>query len=108
MVPRVARWHIFKTKIPNRVNFGGSCNGSCWYFYGHLVYFTSIWHILWPFGNFSHFGLLYQEKSGNRDGAPKSFFGQKFLDLASFIKDAETVNFGILLLCQEHCVIKLF
>jgi hypothetical protein len=41
-------------------------------FYGHLVYFTSIWYI---FGHlvyfvviryiFSRFGMLYQEKSGN-------------------------------------------
>jgi hypothetical protein len=37
-------------------------------FYGHLVYYTSIWHILWPFGMFGiffRFGMLYQEKSGN-------------------------------------------
>jgi hypothetical protein len=41
-------------------------------FYGHLVYFTSIWYILWPSGicyghleYFSRFGMLYREKSGN-------------------------------------------
>jgi hypothetical protein len=41
-------------------------------FYGHFVYFTAIWYSLWPFGIFcghlgifSHFGMLYQEKSGN-------------------------------------------
>jgi hypothetical protein len=41
-------------------------------FYGHLVYFSAIWHILWPFGtcslvlvHFTRFGMLYQEKSGN-------------------------------------------
>jgi hypothetical protein len=28
---RVARWHIFKQKIPILVSFGGSCNGRCWY-----------------------------------------------------------------------------
>jgi hypothetical protein len=27
---RVARWFVFKPKIPIWVNFGGSCNGSCW------------------------------------------------------------------------------
>jgi hypothetical protein len=32
----VARWYIFKPKIPTWVNFGRSCNGRCWYF-------------LWPF-----------------------------------------------------------
>jgi hypothetical protein len=43
-------------------------------FYGHLVYFTDIWYISWPFGilcdtlvYFSRFGMLYQEKSGNPD-----------------------------------------
>jgi hypothetical protein len=28
-------------------------------FYGHLIYFVIIWYI------FFHFGMLYQEKSGN-------------------------------------------
>jgi hypothetical protein len=28
---RVARWNIFKPKIPMWVNFGGSCNGRFWY-----------------------------------------------------------------------------
>jgi hypothetical protein len=60
---RVARF--FKSKIPVWVNFGGSCNGRCWYillpfglFYvyifgiccGHLVYFKVIWYILQLFG----------------------------------------------------------
>jgi hypothetical protein len=50
----------------------GSCNGRCWYFYGHLVYFAAKWHILWPIGTFcghlvyfSRFGMLTREKSGN-------------------------------------------
>jgi hypothetical protein len=41
-------------------------------FYDHLVYFTAIGIILYPFGNFcgnlvdfSRFGTLDQEKSGN-------------------------------------------
>jgi hypothetical protein len=42
-------------------------------FYGHLVYCTAIWYILWSFGIFygylvyiSHFGMLYvPRKSGN-------------------------------------------
>jgi hypothetical protein len=40
-------------------------------YYGHLVLFTDFCHILWTFGTardvayFSHFGILYQEKSGN-------------------------------------------
>jgi hypothetical protein len=36
---RVARWLIFKPKIPIWVNFGGSCN-------------TRSWYIIWPFGLF--------------------------------------------------------
>jgi hypothetical protein len=54
---RVARWHIFKPKIPIWVNFGGSYNGRCLYiicpfglFYGYLVYFVALWYILWLFG----------------------------------------------------------
>jgi hypothetical protein len=27
-----ARWYVFKPKIPIWVNFGGPCNGRCWYF----------------------------------------------------------------------------
>jgi hypothetical protein len=41
-------------------------------FYDHLVNFTAIGNILWPFGIFCghwvifhRFGILYQEKSGN-------------------------------------------
>jgi hypothetical protein len=55
----VVRRCILKPKIQIRANFGGSCNGRCWYilwtfglFYGHLVYFKDIWSILWTFGLF--------------------------------------------------------
>jgi hypothetical protein len=41
-------------------------------FCDHMVYFTTIGNILWPFGIFCghlvhipRFGILYQEKSGN-------------------------------------------
>jgi uncharacterized membrane protein YphA (DoxX/SURF4 family) len=42
-------------------------------FYGLKVYFTAIWYVcvtlvyVWSFWNFSSFGMLYQEKSGNPD-----------------------------------------
>jgi hypothetical protein len=36
-------------------------------FYCHLVYFVAIRNILWLFGIFSNFGMLYREKSGNPD-----------------------------------------
>jgi hypothetical protein len=53
---RVARWYIFKLKIPVWVNFGMSCN-DIGIFYGHLiyifigywVYFMAIRYILWSF-----------------------------------------------------------
>jgi hypothetical protein len=39
------------------------------YTYGHLVYFTTIWYILWPFGLYGSleyvFPILYGENSGN-------------------------------------------
>jgi hypothetical protein len=54
---RVARWYIFIPKIPIWVYFGGPWIGKCWHillpfgiFYGHLVYFMTIWYILWLFG----------------------------------------------------------
>jgi hypothetical protein len=38
-------------------------------FYAHLVYFTAVWYMyimsIWYI--FPHFGMLYQEKSGNPD-----------------------------------------
>jgi hypothetical protein len=44
-------------------------------FCGHVVNFTAIWYISWPFGIFPppfryifpRFGILHQEKSGNPD-----------------------------------------
>jgi hypothetical protein len=50
---RVARWFVFKPKIPIWVNFGGSCNEKSWYilwpfglFYGHWKYLMAIWYSL--------------------------------------------------------------
>jgi hypothetical protein len=44
-------------------------------FYGHLVHFMAIWHILWPFGSLvaiwyisPRFGIMCQEKSGRPVG----------------------------------------
>jgi hypothetical protein len=39
---RVARWYIFKPKIPIRVNFGGPWNGKGWYILCHLEYIIAI------------------------------------------------------------------
>jgi hypothetical protein len=55
----VAKWFVFKPKMPIWVNFGGPCDGRCWYilwpfglfdghlaiFYGFLVYVMVIWYI---------------------------------------------------------------
>jgi hypothetical protein len=56
---RVARWYIFKQKIPIWAYIGGPWNGKCWYFYGiwnnespfgtfcgHLVYIFPFWYVL--------------------------------------------------------------
>jgi hypothetical protein len=47
---RVARWHIFKPKIPIWLHFGGYFDGRCWYilrpfgrFCGPCMYFMIIW-----------------------------------------------------------------
>jgi hypothetical protein len=71
---RVARWYIFKPKIPIWVKFGGCCDVIFWYIlwpfglclcYGHLVYFVAIWYFNGHLVHFSRFGMLHQEKSGN-------------------------------------------
>jgi hypothetical protein len=67
---RVARWYSWIPKIPMRVHmyrcFEGPWNVKRLYilfkfgtFYGHLMYFVVSWYI------FLHFGMWYQEKSGN-------------------------------------------
>jgi hypothetical protein len=41
-------------------------------FYSHWKYFTAIWYVLWSFGIFPRFGMLYQETSGNPGSVPLS------------------------------------
>jgi hypothetical protein len=43
-------------------------------FYGDLGYFMTIWYILYLFGTFFVFGIMYQEKSGNPGRRSKNFF----------------------------------
>jgi hypothetical protein len=66
---RVARWFVFKPKIPIWVNFAGSCYGKSRYIlwpfgllYSHWKYFMVIWYILWWFVIF-FVSILDQEKS---------------------------------------------
>jgi hypothetical protein len=40
---RVARWYIFKPKIPVWINFEGRAMEDLGIFYGHLVIFSAIW-----------------------------------------------------------------
>jgi hypothetical protein len=40
---RAARWYIVP-KIPIWVNFGGPCNGRCWYISWPFGLFTAIWY----------------------------------------------------------------
>jgi hypothetical protein len=68
---RIARWFVFKPKIPIWETISGSRIGKCWYilwpfgtFYGNLGSFVTIWYIWYIF---SCFGIMHQEKSGNPD-----------------------------------------
>jgi hypothetical protein len=49
----------FQTKNPNLGIFWRDLQRKM------LVYFTAILYILWLFGTFPRFGMLYQEKSGS-------------------------------------------
>jgi hypothetical protein len=85
ILTRVARWHIFFK--PKNLSLGKFWRvlkvEDVGIFYWHLVYFTAIWYILWPFGIFycylvylSRFGMLREDKSGNPDLAHmKKLFG---------------------------------
>jgi hypothetical protein len=43
---RVARWYIFKPKIPIWLTFGGPWRGKVLGFYNRLEYVTAIWYNL--------------------------------------------------------------
>jgi hypothetical protein len=49
---RVARWFLFKPKIPILVNFGGPWNAKCWNILWPFGIFNSHLVLLWPFGTF--------------------------------------------------------
>jgi hypothetical protein len=52
----------FKTKNPNLGNFGRVLQWKMlvYVFYGHVVYFTAIWYILWTFGIIcGKFGIFF-------------------------------------------------
>jgi hypothetical protein len=66
---RVARWHIFKTKIPI---FGQFWRVLQWkvLVYLHIMY-MSIWSILWLFGvSFTPLGMLYQQNLATLPAKP--------------------------------------
>jgi hypothetical protein len=78
---RVARWFAFKPKIQSWVNFGGSCNGRCWYilwtlgpFYVPLLYFMDIWYSSWKFGIFFPFWYFVRRKIWQPCAGRKSIF----------------------------------
>jgi hypothetical protein len=63
----VARWFIFKPKIPIWVIFGGPWTGKCLYilwlfgiFYGHLGYVMTIGYIVFIWYILSGLGIIYQ------------------------------------------------
>jgi hypothetical protein len=71
-------------------------------FYGLLEYFTVIWYIIWQFGNLvhspPHFGIVWQEKSGNPD--PKSRQMNSFL--INFFSQKHKMTMAIQF-SQQHC-----
>jgi hypothetical protein len=82
---------------PIKVNFGGPWNGNGWY-----TYSTAIWNILQPFGNlaaiwyiFTHFGFVYQEKSGN----PACVWSRRFFVTLTFVLQKYYV--AILVTCTK-------
>jgi hypothetical protein len=69
---RVARWCVFKPKLPIWVNFRGSWTRKCWYilwpigiYFGTLVNFIGICKFSGNLIYFFCFGTFFQEKSGN-------------------------------------------
>jgi hypothetical protein len=96
---RVARWHIFKPKVPIWVNFGWSCNGSIRFnscpfdlFYNNLIYFMVIWYILWPFCKV-HFSLFW-------------YFCIK-KNMTTLIWNEVLLNFFKIYICTEYICISL-
>jgi hypothetical protein len=66
LAARVARWFIFRPKIPILSHFCRPRNGKCGSILWTFGTFKSSWYILWQFWYiFSHFGKFELEKSGN-------------------------------------------
>jgi hypothetical protein len=66
LVARIARWFIFRPKIPILIHFCRPRNGKCGSILWTFGTFKSSWYILWQFWYiFSHFGKFELEKSGN-------------------------------------------
>jgi hypothetical protein len=70
LLTKVARWFVFESKIQIWVNFGGSCNRTCWHilwtlgpFYGLLLHFMDVWYSLWKFGIFYPVLVFWTKKN---------------------------------------------
>jgi hypothetical protein len=59
----VARWFVFKPKIPIRLETVDIFLWPVGIFYAHLGYFMTVWYILCSFGSF--FPVSAPKKSGN-------------------------------------------
>jgi hypothetical protein len=85
---RAARWFVFKPKFQIWVNFGGYCNGSCWYLLWTFGPFTVFWYtlstfaVIWYFFQLWHFvpRKIWQPCRQLRDfrKRTKDFFCKKF------------------------------
>jgi hypothetical protein len=85
-------------------------------FYDHSEYFTDICNILRPFGtfcdnlvHFSHFGIMYQEKSGNPELECFSRQEKRFaLKTDSVIPGPIVQLLTLQLQCQRCCRLRHF
>jgi hypothetical protein len=61
----IARWCIFKPKIPNWEILEALGMEKVGILYAHLEYIRAIWYILWTFCNLVAISDIGQEKYGN-------------------------------------------
>jgi hypothetical protein len=130
---RVARWFVFKPKIPIWVNFEGPKIGKCWnilwpfgIFYGHLGYFKTIWYIFPVWVSCAKKNLatldmgIKKDEFGNKEkvtsspdgGGKRNTYLNVFLRNKRFLRhstpsDAVQHLIGVILSCARWCRIRL-
>jgi hypothetical protein len=118
---QVCQMVYFQTKNPNLGKFWRVLQWKLLAHFCRLVYFTAIWYILWSFDMFPpfwyvvpskicifygrlvcfpHFGMLYQEKSGNPDG--NSYLWKNGVPLASAFLHSRTRERNVIYLMRIY------